>query len=392
MSKYKTTGNQTLFDTENAAQKLSEIGNPLEKLDSVIDFEMFRNRLEAAMVNHNTKSNAGAKQYDVVMMFKVMVLCQYYNLSYEQTEYQIMDRSSFKRFLGLASGDKVPDANTIRNFFEGLNEKGLGERLFQDFVDNLLEKGFIFNEGQIVDASFVLATRQRNTCEENKKIKAGEGDGLWNDQPNKKRQKDIDASWTRKGSEDFFGYKVSAKVDGKSKFVKKILVTPASPHDILQLRLRVLERQRVGQPPHHHRHQRHPAVQPPAHRHRRGGARRHPSPSKPRPRPPDGGERQRRPRHPRGVQRQGAESPHTDLRPSRRHTRCLLPRGRQLSAPRHHRRGLLGPQLRGGKVTRITQKKRELFVEKIDLPVKAGLFFFSLFGGVSTTQKGEEGG
>ena len=231
MSKYKSTGKQTLFDAENAAQKLSEIGNPLEKLDSVIDFEMFRSRLEEAMVNHSTKSNAGAKQYDVVMMFKVMVLRQYYNLSYEQTEYQIIDRSSFKQFLGLASGDKVPDANTIRNFFEGLKEKGLGEKLFQDFVDNLLEKGFIFNEGQIVDASFVLAPRQRNTREENKKIKDGEGGGLWGDKPNKKRQKDIDASWAQKGGEDFFGYKVSAKVDGKSKFIKKIVVTTASPHD-----------------------------------------------------------------------------------------------------------------------------------------------------------------
>ena len=227
MSKYKTTGKQTLFDAENAAQKLSEIGNPLEKLDSVIDFEMFRSRLEESMVNHSTKSNAGAKQYDVVMMFKVMVLRQYYNLSYEQTEYQIIDRSSFKQFLGLASGDKVPDANTIRNFFEGLKEKGLGERLFQDFVDNLLEKGFIFNEGQIVDASFVLAPRQRNSREENKKIKAGGGDELWSDKPNKKRQKDIDASWAQKGGEDFFEYKVSAKVDGKSKFVKKIVMTTA---------------------------------------------------------------------------------------------------------------------------------------------------------------------
>ena len=101
MGKYKTTGKQTLFDAKNTIQKLSEIGNPLDKLDSVIDFEMFRSRLEEAMVNHNTKSNVGEKQYDVVMMFKVMVLRQYYNLSYEQTEYQIIDRSSFKQFLGL---------------------------------------------------------------------------------------------------------------------------------------------------------------------------------------------------------------------------------------------------------------------------------------------------
>ena len=46
MSKYKTIGNQTLFDAENATKKLSEIGNQLEKLDSVIDFEMFRHALE----------------------------------------------------------------------------------------------------------------------------------------------------------------------------------------------------------------------------------------------------------------------------------------------------------------------------------------------------------
>jgi len=49
MSKYKTTGNQTLFDAENAAQKPSEIGNPLEEFDKVMGFEIFRSRLEAAM-------------------------------------------------------------------------------------------------------------------------------------------------------------------------------------------------------------------------------------------------------------------------------------------------------------------------------------------------------
>ena len=44
----------------------------------MIDFEVFRSRLESAMVNLNTKNNAGAKQYDVVMLFKVMVLRHYY--------------------------------------------------------------------------------------------------------------------------------------------------------------------------------------------------------------------------------------------------------------------------------------------------------------------------
>ncbi len=39
-------------------------------------------------------------------MFKVLVLQRMYNLSDEQTEYQIVDRKSFRNFLGLASGDK----------------------------------------------------------------------------------------------------------------------------------------------------------------------------------------------------------------------------------------------------------------------------------------------
>jgi len=69
----------------------------------------------------------------------------------------------------------------------------------------------------MVDASFTVAPRQRNTREENKKIKEGNGDELWNDKPNKKKHKDIDARWTKKNGETFFGYKNHAKVDEKLK-------------------------------------------------------------------------------------------------------------------------------------------------------------------------------
>ena len=82
------------------------------------------------------------------------------------------------------------------------------------------------DEGQMIDASFTVAPRQRNTREENKKIKNGEGDDLWNDKPNKKKHKDIDARWTKKNGETFYGYKNHAKVDTKSKFINR--VTPLS--------------------------------------------------------------------------------------------------------------------------------------------------------------------
>jgi len=229
--KYKTTGNRGLFDEQETYQKLSNIGNPLEKISSVIDFEMFREKLESKLLNQNKKSNAGAKPYDVIMMFKIMILQRYYGLGDTQIEYQIHDRLSFKKFLGLESGDKVPDEKTVWAFRENLTNNGLVEELFVQFVKYLESKELIMNEGKMVDASFTVAPRQQNTREENKIIKEGRGDELWNDKPNKKRHKDIDGRWTKKNGETFYGYKNHAKVDTKSKFIDNYDVTDASVHD-----------------------------------------------------------------------------------------------------------------------------------------------------------------
>ena len=231
MNKYKSQGKISMFDQEDTIQKLSEMGNPLEKLSNVIDFEMFREDLESSLLNTSKKNNAGAKPYDVVMMFKIIILQRYYNISDEQAEYQINDRNSFRAFLGLERGDKVPDSRTIWLFRERLTVKGLGDRLFHKFVDYLLSKGLIFNEGQIIDASFVLVPKQRNTREENKEIKEGNGAKLWTDNPHKKCHKDVDARWTKKAGVSYFGYKLHGKVDSRSKFVNEIEVTTASVHD-----------------------------------------------------------------------------------------------------------------------------------------------------------------
>jgi len=187
--------------------------------------------LESKLLNRNKKNNAGAKPYDVVMMFKIMILQRYYGLGDTQIEYQILDRLSFKKFLGLESGDKVPDEKTVWLFRENLTKSGLVKEIFEQFRQYLETEGLIMNEGKMVDASFTVAPRQRNTREENKMIKEGRGDELWNDKPNKKRHKDIDARWTKKNDETFYGYKNHAKVDTKSKFIDNYEVTDASVHD-----------------------------------------------------------------------------------------------------------------------------------------------------------------
>lgn len=231
MNTYKNTGKRGLFDEQESIEKLSVIGNPLDRISNVVDFEAFRNSLEETLLNKEKKSNAGAKPFDVVMMFKILILQRYYGLGDTQLEYQIIDRTSFKKFLGLESGDKVPDEKTVWAFRESLTTKGVVEKLFTEFRDYLEGKGLIMNEGKMIDASFTVAPRQRNTREENKKIKEGKGDELWKDKPNKRKHKDIDARWTKKNNETFYGYKNHAKVDTKSKFIDEYVVTDASVHD-----------------------------------------------------------------------------------------------------------------------------------------------------------------
>jgi IS5 family transposase len=229
--KFKPVGQTGLFDHEENKAKLSTLGNPLEKLGHVIDFEMFRPELEKHMLNHDKKSNAGARPHDVVRMFKLVLLKRFYALSDEQAEYQATDRLSFRAFLGLSSGDRVPDSRTIWLFQDTLVRMGLEKKLFEKFHACLEARGLIVNEGKIVDASFVEVPRQRNSKEDNAKIKEGEGFGLWADKPRKQSQKDVEARWAKKNGVTYYGYKNHVKMDAKSKFIDTYHVTPASVHD-----------------------------------------------------------------------------------------------------------------------------------------------------------------
>ena len=138
------------------------------------------------------------------MMFKILILQRYYNLSDEQTEFQIKDRLSFMQFLGLQIGDAVPDQKTIWLFKEQLKEKKLSKKLFELFTHTLINNGVIAREGSIVDASFVNVPRQRNTREENDEIKQGNTPESFEENPAKLSQKDTDARWTTKNNERHF--------------------------------------------------------------------------------------------------------------------------------------------------------------------------------------------
>ena len=130
-----------LFAEETQLQRLSELGDSLEKLN-VIDFESFRPLLEKVNCKER-KSKAGRPSYDVVMMFKILVLQRLFNLSDDQTEYQITDRMSFQRFIGLSLGERVPDAKTIWLFKDTITQKEIIEPLFNQFTAQLESQGIL---------------------------------------------------------------------------------------------------------------------------------------------------------------------------------------------------------------------------------------------------------
>ena len=218
------------FDLDNRYETLSKLGDPLDVLKRAIPWESFRSVLEQSQAKFR-KSNAGRKPYDCVLMFKVLILQSLYNLSDDQTEYQIRDRLSFMRFLDLPVECHVPDAKTLWLFRDHLVQQGLIQKLFKKFNRYLDREGYAARKGQIVDASIVPVPTSHNTRTENVQIRQGDVPKEWAPQPHKRRQKDTDARWTRKHGKNYYGYKNHISIDRQHKVIRNYTVTDASVHE-----------------------------------------------------------------------------------------------------------------------------------------------------------------
>ncbi|KQP60068.1 transposase [Methylobacterium sp. Leaf111] len=185
-------GQPGFFDLDERYQRLSENGDPLVKLAALIDYEAFRPKLATAL-KRSDGSKGGHPPYDRVLMFKILILQTLYTLSADATEFQILDRLSFMRFLGLGFEDAVPDAKTVWLFREHLTWAGAIKELFAAFDAWLKGKGYLAMSGQIIDASIIAAPRQRNTDAEKADLKEGRIPEAWAAKPKELAQKDRDA-------------------------------------------------------------------------------------------------------------------------------------------------------------------------------------------------------
>ena len=217
-----------LFDEQFLLKKLDQKVDPLARLNSIVDWQCFLPIIEQAL-GRDKASAAGRKPYPSLFMFKILILQSLYNQSDEETERFLLRELLARRFVGLCGKEFGPDFTTIWRFKEALSRAGVLEALHDAFSKQLDELGFQASKGQIVDASIVPAPRQRNSREENEAIKAGNPPADWSEA--KRRQKDVDARWTKKNNQTYYGYKDHVKADAKSKLITNYSVTHAAVND-----------------------------------------------------------------------------------------------------------------------------------------------------------------
>jgi IS5 family transposase len=197
----KQSGQMGFGDLE-AKSRLSD-SHFLRKIDSQIDWRPFEKLL--APLYHPTQ---GRRSHPPVMMFKALLLAQWYNLSDPGLEEAICDRLSFQRFLGLSFTDPVPDETRLNRFRNMLAENGLGERLFAMLEEQLKNQGLIVRRGTLVDATLLKA--------QPRPPRRGES------------SPDPDAEWTSRGKDGHFGYKAHIAVDESSGLIRHLGLTGAN--------------------------------------------------------------------------------------------------------------------------------------------------------------------
>lgn len=178
----------------------------LEEMQSVIPWDVIQEFFDTKIKRNYNRP--GRPSYPLMLMFKIHLLQQWYNLSDRQAEFLICDRLSFRKFLELGINDSIPDSTTIENFRHLLWEKNnIGENLISALDKFFQNAGLITKEGNLIDATFLRANSKPHI------------------DPNK--NSDADASLGHKG----FGYSGTVNVDKKSKLIRKTSVTPANVVD-----------------------------------------------------------------------------------------------------------------------------------------------------------------
>ena len=221
-----------LFAHQAREQKIGILGDPLQRIEAYIQFSALAAEVDR-IAPRPSSLLGGRPAFPTETMVRILVLKQLYNLSDEQMEFQLLDRMSYQRFCGLQDVSNIPDRTTIWTFANRIGTAG-AQALFDAVHAQLLRQGFIARAGQIVDATLVPAPKQHLRQEDKAIIEQKATPADWN--APKRRQKDTDASWTKKHGKSHFGYKLSINIDAQNKLIRKIKTDTAKVHDSQHLK------------------------------------------------------------------------------------------------------------------------------------------------------------
>jgi IS5 family transposase len=181
----------------------------LDKIASLVDWAGFERLLGGIYA-----APVGRPSYGPLVLLKCTLLQQWYGLSDPGLEEALSDRLSFRRFVGLALADPVPDHSTLSRFRSELVRRGLDAPLLAELNRQLDARGLMVKTGTLIDASLVAADSRRP-----RKGAPVEG------------RSDRDATWNAMPEKPLFGYKAHVAVDHGSGLVRQAILTPANVSD-----------------------------------------------------------------------------------------------------------------------------------------------------------------
>ena len=186
----------------------------LSQISDLIDWIPIRYILEE--MYDNKSERGGRPNCDVILMFKILILQQWYGLSDLEVERQMADRISFMAFLGFP--DPFPDSRTIWLFRERMAKTGTNKPVWAELQRQLDAKGLKVRHGIAQDATFIEADPGSS---ESKKQRGNEA----------KTRRSKDGTWAKKGNESHFGYKLHQTKDIDYCLIRDIETSTASLHD-----------------------------------------------------------------------------------------------------------------------------------------------------------------
>lgn len=220
-----------LFAADERRQKLSQYTKVLDSLNRLVDWVALAQVINAGTGREAPQPKGGRPPYSTEALIKLIVLQQLYgNLSDEETEYALLDRGSWQRFIGMADARRLPDARTLWHFKNQLAQAGSGTALFAEVQRQLNGAGLQARGGQMIDATLVPAPKMHFTKDEKQTMAEGKTPAHWS--PKQAAHKDTDAHWTAKRGQWHYGYKAHANVDQEHKLIRILEVTPANHSDM----------------------------------------------------------------------------------------------------------------------------------------------------------------